>query len=323
MDFPVNTNRVNGDKPGEVSPVAPGDASGVLPLIKDLSCLSEGLTNIALMEDEKAFAGPGNAEETMIRHCWAQPTAFTAIAAGVQTGVWSHVAKYAGPFNAADVAKELKIDSSLLWEKSRFIRHFAAMRYLKDLAPNTYESTSFTKTLALHFMSDGYPIIAGQCMASLDQFHEYLEKNGLKEPNREVADGFDDQPNSTLLVDTGGSTGHDVEVFLHKHPQAPGRLIVQDLPFVVDSIQNLDNRIGVWDTTYIEAHWKATSPDMMMMMMMMMIMLVSARERTLELWKALIEKAGLKIIRVYSATSSAESLIECELAWGLLELYPH
>ncbi|CAG9950726.1 unnamed protein product [Clonostachys rosea f. rosea IK726] len=199
MDFPVNTNRVNGDKPGEVSPVAPGDASGVLPLIKDLSCLSEGFDEYSI----DAFAGPGNAEETMIRHCWAQPTAFTAIAAGVQTGVWSHVAKYAGPFNAADVAKELKIDSSLLFN-------------------------------------------------------------------------------------------------------AIYRLLINE-NFVPD----------------IEAHWKATSPDMMMMMMMMMIMLVSARERTLELWKALIEKAGLKIIRVYSATSSAESLIECELAWGLLELYPH
>jgi hypothetical protein len=48
MDFPVNTNRVNGDKPGEVSPVAPGDASGVLPLIKDLSCLSEGFDEYSI-----------------------------------------------------------------------------------------------------------------------------------------------------------------------------------------------------------------------------------------------------------------------------------
>ncbi|CAG9951195.1 unnamed protein product, partial [Clonostachys rosea f. rosea IK726] len=186
-------------------------------------------------EDEKAFAGPGNAEETMIRHCWAQPTAFTAIAAGVQTGVWSHVAKYAGPFNAADVAKELKIDSSLLCKR-----------------------------------------ISGRKICGKKSFHTPLR--------------------------------------CHEVPQRPGTETLNAI------YRLLINENFVPD---IEAHWKATSPDMMMMMMMMMIMLVSARERTLELWKALIEKAGLKIIRVYSATSSAESLIECELAWGLLELYPH
>jgi hypothetical protein len=36
-----------------------------------------------------------------------------------------------------------------------------------------------------------------------------------------------------LLVDVGGNQGHDLVRFRKKHPQAPGRLILQDLPAVV------------------------------------------------------------------------------------------
>ncbi|VUC27938.1 unnamed protein product [Clonostachys rosea] len=49
----------------------------------------------------------------------SRPTAFTAIAAGVQSGVWSHLTKCEGAFNASDLATELKMDSSLLCEHMR------------------------------------------------------------------------------------------------------------------------------------------------------------------------------------------------------------
>jgi hypothetical protein len=39
--------------------------------------------------------------------------------------------------------------------------------------------------------------------------------------------------NDVLLVDVGGNQGHDLVRFRKKHPQAPGRLILQDLPAVV------------------------------------------------------------------------------------------
>ncbi|KAL2847641.1 S-adenosyl-L-methionine-dependent methyltransferase [Aspergillus pseudodeflectus] len=39
--------------------------------------------------------------------------------------------------------------------------------------------------------------------------------------------------NNVLLVDVGGNQGHDLVRFRKKHPQAPGRLILQDLPGVV------------------------------------------------------------------------------------------
>lgn len=45
--------------------------------------------------------------------------------------------------------------------------------------------------------------------------------------------------NDTLLVDVGGGKGHDLERFLGKYPQTKGKLILQDLPSTIDSIQLL------------------------------------------------------------------------------------
>lgn len=46
-----------------------------------------------------------------------------------------------------------------------------------------------------------------------------------------------------LLVDMGGSIGHDLSEFDRKWSQTPGRLILQDLPEVVDQAPALPSRI--------------------------------------------------------------------------------
>jgi hypothetical protein len=38
---------------------------------------------------------------------------------------------------------------------------------------------------------------------------------------------------SVLLVDVGGGRGHEISAFLKKFPNVPGRLILQDLPYVL------------------------------------------------------------------------------------------
>ena len=42
---------------------------------------------------------------------------------------------------------------------------------------------------------------------------------------------------AVLLVDVGGSLGHDIVEFHRKHPKVPGRLVLQDLPEVIEQIQ--------------------------------------------------------------------------------------
>lgn len=46
-----------------------------------------------------------------------------------------------------------------------------------------------------------------------------------------------------LLVDVGGSIGHDLSEFHRKWSQTPGRLVLQDLPDVVDKAVSLPSRI--------------------------------------------------------------------------------
>jgi hypothetical protein len=44
-------------------------------------------------------------------------------------------------------------------------------------------------------------------------------------------------PDAVLLVDVGGSTGHDITRFHQRHPDVPGRLVLQDLPEVVEGVE--------------------------------------------------------------------------------------
>ncbi|KAK8105147.1 hypothetical protein PG999_008506 [Apiospora kogelbergensis] len=55
--------------------------------------------------------------------------------------------------------------------------------------------------------------------------------------------GADTSEDAPFLVDIGGSTGHDLAEFLSKHPGHPGKLILEDLPVVINHIQELDQRI--------------------------------------------------------------------------------
>jgi hypothetical protein len=50
-------------------------------------------------------------------------------------------------------------------------------------------------------------------------------------------------PNAPLLVDIGGGLGHDLAAFHSRFPSLPGRLILQDLPQVINNINELSPSI--------------------------------------------------------------------------------
>lgn len=54
------------------------------------------------------------------------------------------------------------------------------------------------------------------------------------------------------------------------------------------------------------AYWETTSLDLIMMEF-------GSGERTERHWRELLESAGLKIIKIWTAQRGVESLIECEL----------
>jgi hypothetical protein len=60
-----------------------------------------------------------------------------------------------------------------------------------------------------------------------------------------LINGLKPDPDAVLLVDVGGGLGHDLQEFQRKYPTAPGRLILQDKPDVVDQIFSTMGRIEV------------------------------------------------------------------------------
>lgn len=50
---------------------------------------------------------------------------------------------------------------------------------------------------------------------------------------------------AVLLVDIGGGWGHDLQSFHKAHPDVPGRLILQDLPIIVDRVEREGCPVGV------------------------------------------------------------------------------
>lgn len=55
----------------------------------------------------------------------------------------------------------------------------------------------------------------------------------------EILSAIPSAENETLLVDVGGGKGHDLERLLSKYPQTKGRLVLQDLPDTINSIEQL------------------------------------------------------------------------------------
>ncbi|CAI7587044.1 unnamed protein product [Penicillium glandicola] len=166
-----------------------------------------------------------------------------------------------------------------------------------------------------------------------------------------------------LLVDVGGGIGHDISDFRRKWPDAPGRLVLQDVADVLAQAKsgNLHSSIETMEHDFFteqpikgarayymhfiphdwaddncrkifkalagamkrghskllinenvipdtNAHWEATSVDIIMMASF------ASTERTEAQWHQLVESAGLKITKIWSPQKGIESLIECELA---------
>lgn len=80
-----------------------------------------------------------------------------------------------------------------------------------------------------------------------------------------VFEGFDaTDKNAVMLIDLAGGIGHYTEELLAKHPDAPGRFILQDLPVVIDSVQSNSPRLEKMAYDFfteqpVKGEWRAQS----------------------------------------------------------------
>lgn len=84
------------------------------------------------------------------------------------------------------------------------------------------------------------------------RFHYYMAACNLGRPHwldpgfypiERLLNGFNQAEDSVLLVDVGGSVGNELQALIQRYPEVPGRLILEDLPEVIDQIHDLDKRI--------------------------------------------------------------------------------
>lgn len=92
------------------------------------------------------------------------------------------------------------------WHKSDFFSF---------LGGNPTAADAFNKTMT---------VVAGSKVPWVDLY-----------PTADLVSDAKAYPNKILLVDVAGGVGHDLEQFRAKHPEVTGRLVLQDLPKVVDS----------------------------------------------------------------------------------------
>lgn len=84
----------------------------------------------------------------------------------------------------------------------------------------------------------------------LDRFNTFMEGNRTGTPH--WADWFPVQERilkgaatdgRSLIVDIAGGRGHELQGFKQRFPHAPGELVLEDLPVVIDDIYSLDEEI--------------------------------------------------------------------------------
>jgi hypothetical protein len=182
-------------------------------------------------------------------------------------------------------------------------------------------------------------------------------------PTDTILSAGTEKPDRALVVDIGGSKGHDLEKFNLRHPDIPeGSLILQDLPEVVQDLKlsNLSTAITAQAYDFFTEQpvkgaaayfmhnvlhdWvdekaiailknvaaamekgysklliheslisavkplaRVTTSDITMMACL------SAQERDEGEWRSLIERAGLRVVKIWRPAQSVESVIETEV----------
>ncbi|KAM0226481.1 hypothetical protein ACHAQD_000403 [Fusarium lateritium] len=281
----------------------PGDIDSVAGLIQELSELQKEIENGGentrhdmLVKARSLVHSLQTPREIMIQHTWADPGLNAVLITGVDIGLWKLMVKNGAdkPQRVDDLSKSLNVDSVLL---GRLLRHAAAMGHLEEVGQDEYKLTSFSKSLSLDVIGDGYLALLGGIGRSPIEFFKFLRQTKWKNPTDatrtamhasyntdlpncfeylrsiglgphtnhhmggyrqgrlpwmhpsiypvedQLFPGVEDSTDATLIVDVAGGLGHDIQEFKKLYPHHPGKLILQDLPVVIQDVKDIDPSI--------------------------------------------------------------------------------
>jgi hypothetical protein len=128
--------------------------------------------------------------EMMLQLLWAKPTHLSILRIATEVGLPQAMADLpkAGA-KSSDIATKCdkQPDAVLV---ARILRHLAAMGTVREVAPDTFAPTSFTKAIAEPVYQDVIMFIADNHQPVLQAVHRYFIKNGFTYPNPGVYSPF-------------------------------------------------------------------------------------------------------------------------------------
>ncbi|KAI1380750.1 S-adenosyl-L-methionine-dependent methyltransferase [Hypoxylon crocopeplum] len=86
-------------------------------------------------------------------------------------------------------------------------------------------------------MMDNFNALMTGQRADRKQWFDFFDVDGI------LLKGAKTDSNATLMIDIAGGEGHDIAEFHKRYPDAPGRLILQETPPVIDSIKELTPKV--------------------------------------------------------------------------------
>lgn len=124
-----------------------------------------------------------------------------------------------------------------------YIRHQGAMKPVASGGPHKYANQT---ELNIFGYLEAHPLYLERFNLHMGGYHQsmtFWAHPKLYPVQQRLAEGFNHRSDSVMLVDIGGSVGHDLKDFLDMHPTVPGRMIVQDLPQVIKMARVVGSRI--------------------------------------------------------------------------------
>ncbi|KAF9877752.1 hypothetical protein CkaCkLH20_04887 [Colletotrichum karsti] len=255
----------------------PGNSGAVPGLVEDINALSSSLREGDEETRHKLISKTRNLlqslqtpREQMVQHTWADPGLDAALITGVDTGLWKLMVKNGAekPQKVEDLAAPLGMDPVLL---GRLLRHVCAMGHLEEVGHDEYKLTSFTKSMSLDVIGDGYLALLGGIGRSHIEFYKFLRETNWRNPVDAAhtsmhASYNTDQPNCFEYLRTiglGPQTNHHMGGYRQgrvpwMHPSLypvektlfPDADTSADAPLVVDVAGGLGHDIDEFKKTY-------------------------------------------------------------------------
>ncbi|KAI1840457.1 hypothetical protein JX266_013341 [Neoarthrinium moseri] len=285
----------------------------------------------------------------MIKHTWAQPGVAAGLITGVDTGLWTLMAKHVDePQKVNDLADSLDMEPLLLvpeltsdWGwlsgsgavRSSFTNSRDITTGATLLIPQTtpLQMAYGTEQNCFEYLrSIGYGQQVNNHMGGCRRDRLPWMHPSIYPVETTIFAGADTSAYTTLIVDVAGGLGHDIAEFQRMYPNHPGPVkgarayfmhsIMHDWPDNVcqNSLGRLAeamkpgySKLLIFDCVIprASAYWENTAGDILMMTQLRPL------ERTEKNWYDLIERSGLglRIVKIWRCNQSdVENLIECE-----------